>query len=95
MDDETAIEHLTQVKGIGRWTAEMVLIFTLGRPDVLPVDDLGLRSAVHLVYDLPGRPLRDELLRIGEPWRPFRTIATLYLWRSLALPRPENAATTP
>lgn len=83
MPDEALIEELTQVKGIGRWTAEMVLIFTLGRPDVLPVDDLGLRVAVQRAYGLPERPKRAELVAIGEPWRPFRSAATLYLWRSL------------
>lgn len=92
MADEEAIDHLTQVKGIGRWTAEMVLIFSLGRADVLPVDDLGLRSAVQLAYRLGERPQRDELIRLGEPWRPFRTFATLFLWRSLSLPRTESPA---
>jgi DNA-3-methyladenine glycosylase II len=83
MPDEEVIEHLTRVKGIGRWTAEMILIFTLARPDVLPVDDLGLRVAVQRAYDLPERPGRAELTEIGEAWRPFRSAATLYLWRSL------------
>lgn len=83
MPDEEVIEHLVRVKGIGRWTAEMVLIFTLGRLDVLPVDDLGLRVAVQKAYGLDERPLKPELERIGEPWRPYRSIATLYLWRSL------------
>jgi 3-methyladenine DNA glycosylase/8-oxoguanine DNA glycosylase len=83
MSDEEVVEHLTRVKGIGRWTAEMILIFTLGRPDVLPVDDLGLRVAVQRAYALPERPARAELLALGEPWRPYRSIATLYLWRSL------------
>lgn len=86
LDDEQAIQELTRVKGVGRWTAEMVLIFTLQRPDVLPVDDLGLRAAVQRAYQLPERPERDELLRVGEPWRPFRSVATLYLWRSLNTP---------
>jgi DNA-3-methyladenine glycosylase II len=83
MPDEEVVEHLTRVKGIGRWTAEMILIFTLARPDVLPVDDLGLRVAVQRAYDLPERPGRAELTEIGERWRPFRSAATLYLWRSL------------
>lgn len=83
LDDEEIIAHLTQVKGIGRWTAEMVLIFTLGRPDVLPVDDLGLRVAVQRAYGLEERPAREPLTRIAEPWRPYRSLATRYLWKSL------------
>ena len=83
MSDEEVIAELTQVKGIGTWTAEMILIFTLGRPDVLPVDDLAIRVAAQQLYGLAARPGRDELLRIGEPWRPWRTLASRYLWRSL------------
>ena len=83
MPDEEVVEHLTRVKGIGRWTAEMILIFTLARPDILPVDDLGLRVAVQRAYGLAERPGRAELTEIGEAWRPFRSAATLYLWRSL------------
>jgi DNA-3-methyladenine glycosylase II len=83
MDDEQVVEALTRVKGIGRWTAEMVLIFSLGRPDVLPVDDLGLRTAVQRLHGLPDRPGRADLTAIGEAWRPFRSAATLFLWRSL------------
>ncbi|MGI9181935.1 MAG: DNA-3-methyladenine glycosylase family protein [Longimicrobiaceae bacterium] len=83
LPDEEVIAELTQVKGIGRWTAEMVLIFTLRRPDVLPVDDLGFRNAVQRAYGLAERPGASELQRLGEPWRPYRSIATLYLWRSL------------
>ena len=82
MDDEAVIERLVQVKGIGRWTAEMALIFSLGRPDVLPLDDLGLRVAALEAYGLAERPGREELTRLGEPWRPYRTAASLYLWRS-------------
>ena len=86
LSDDEVVEHLVRVKGIGRWTAEMFLIFTLRRPDVLPVDDLGLRVAVQRAYSLAERPGRAELERIGEPWRPYRSAATLYLWRSLKLP---------
>jgi len=86
LSDDEVIEHLVRVKGIGRWTAEMFLIFTLRRPDVLPVDDLGLRVAVQRAYGLADRPGRAELERIGEPWRPYRSAATLYLWRSLKAP---------
>lgn len=83
MSDDEVIAELTQVKGIGVWTAEMILIFTLGRPDVLPVDDLGIRVAAQRLYGLAERPGRDELLRLGEPWRPWRTVASRYLWHSL------------
>lgn len=83
MGDEQVIEALTAVKGIGRWTAEMVLIFHLRRPDVLPAGDLGLRAAVHKVYALPERPQPAEVLSMAEPWRPFRSAATLLLWQSL------------
>lgn len=86
LPDEEVIRRLVQVKGIGRWTAEMALIFCLCRPDVLPVDDLGLRTAVQRAYGLAERPGRAELTAIGEPWRPFRSAATLYLWQSLLLP---------
>ena len=82
MADEEVIEQLVRVKGIGRWTAEMVLMFTLGRPDVLPVDDLGLRVAVQDAYELADRPGRAELETLGEPWRPWRSVASFYLWRS-------------
>jgi DNA-3-methyladenine glycosylase II len=82
LPDEEVIEHLIRVKGIGRWSAEMVLMFSLGRPDVLPVDDLGLRVAVQDAYGLPERPGKKELEALGEPWRPWRSIASFYLWRS-------------
>jgi DNA-3-methyladenine glycosylase II len=82
-DDENVIAHLTQIKGIGRWTAEMFLIFSLGRPDVLPVDDLGLRVAVQRLESLEALPAPDYLRSRGRPWQPFRSIATWYLWQSL------------
>lgn len=82
LPDEEAIEHLVQVKGIGRWTAEMVLMFTLRRPDIFPVDDLGLRVAVQEAYGLPDRPGKREMQALGERWRPWRSIASFYLWRS-------------
>ena len=81
--DEAVIAALLPVKGIGRWTAEMFLIFALGRLDVLPVDDLGFRRAVQLRYNLPDLPVRTTLPALAEPWRPYRSIATWYLWRSL------------
>lgn len=80
-DDETVIEKLTAVKGIGVWTAQMYLMFTLCRPDVLPVADLGLQEAAKRSYGLTERPKAAELTALAEPWRPYRTIATWYLWR--------------
>jgi DNA-3-methyladenine glycosylase II len=88
MDDEEVITRLLPVKGIGRWTAEMFLIFSLGRLDVLPVDDLGLRSAVQRHYGLHHLPKKPDLIDLAEPWRPYRSVATLYLWRSLNQPAP-------
>ena len=81
-DDEVSAQ-LTAVKGLGQWTADMFLIFHLGRPDVLPVGDLGIRRAVERAYDLPEIPDAARLTEIGEPWRPNRSLASLYLWRSL------------
>jgi DNA-3-methyladenine glycosylase II len=81
-DDEVS-EQLTAVKGLGQWTAHMFLIFHLRRPDVLPVGDLGVRRAVELAYGLDGLPASAELEQIAEPWRPHRSLASLYLWRSL------------
>jgi DNA-3-methyladenine glycosylase II len=83
LGDEDVIAALTQVKGIGRWSAEMFLIFRLHRPDVLPVDDLGIVTAVKNVYRLRKRPTADRIRRIGESWRPYRSVASWYLWRSL------------
>ncbi|MHB1426395.1 MAG: DNA-3-methyladenine glycosylase family protein [Gemmataceae bacterium] len=82
LSDEEVIACLVPVRGIGRWTAEMFLIFSLGRLDVLPVDDFGLRAGVRDVYQLPDLPGRAELRERGEPWRPYRSIATWYFWRS-------------
>jgi DNA-3-methyladenine glycosylase II len=84
--DERVIESLTAVKGIGRWTAEMYLMFRLGRADVLPLDDVGLRTAVRRAYGLRGAPSRARVARIAEAWRPYRTLACFYLWRSLERP---------
>ena len=83
LSDEEVIEELTAIKGIGRWTAEMFLIFHLGRPDVLSTGDLGIRKGFQLAYGLDEMPEPAELERIGEKWRPHRTIACLYFWRSL------------
>lgn len=81
MDDEAVIESLTRVKGVGRWTAEMFLIFVLNRPDVLPVDDLGLRKGVQQVRGLAELPDALTCRTLAEPWRPWRSVATWYLWR--------------
>lgn len=83
LSDEAVIDELTQVKGIGRWTAQMFLIFALGRPDVLPVDDLGVKTAIRNRYKLDELPDKSTCLRIAAPWRPFATVASWYLWRSL------------
>ncbi|MBA3420875.1 MAG: DNA-3-methyladenine glycosylase 2 family protein, partial [Thermoleophilaceae bacterium] len=82
-DDAAVAAELVEVKGLGQWTADMFLIFHLGRPDVLAVGDLGIRRAVERAYELPGAPAARELEEIAEPWRPQRTLACLYLWRSL------------
>jgi len=83
MTDDEVIAALTQVKGIGRWSAEMFLMFRLHRPDVLPVDDLGIVNAVKNVYGLRKRPTGDRIRKIGEAWRPYRSVASWYLWRTL------------
>ena len=90
--DEEVIEALTSVKGIGRWTAEMFLIFRLHRPDVLPVDDLGIVKAVQRAYRLRLAPTPERLTRIGEAWRPYRSVACWYLWASLDSPPPKATA---
>lgn len=82
-DDETVIAELTQVKGIGVWSAHMFLIFALGRLDVLPVGDLGIRNAIQRLYSLPEVPKPAEVHAIAEPWRPYASVASWYLWRSL------------
>lgn len=79
--DDAVIEMVTAVKGIGRWTADMLLLFCLGRPDVLPVGDLGIQNSMRLAYGLDALPKPDEMAAIAEPWRPFRSAATWYLWR--------------
>ena len=83
MDDEAVIAELVAVKGIGRWTAEMFLMFNLLRPDVLPVDDIGLQNAVARYYNDGERLSISDLRAIGDTWAPWRSVATLYLWRSL------------
>lgn len=82
-DDETVIGHLTSVKGVGRWTAQMFLMFRLGRPDVLPELDLGIRKGIQLAYRLRALPDARRVHAIGAKWAPYRTIACWYLWRSI------------
>ena len=81
--DEYVVEQLTNVKGIGRWTAEMFLIFSLGRLDILPVGDLGLKKGVQLMHSFNELPDEKEIEILAESWRPYRTVATWYLWKSL------------
>jgi DNA-3-methyladenine glycosylase II len=83
MTDEDVITALTKVKGIGRWSAEMFLMFRLHRPDVLPVDDLGIVNAITAVYRLRKRPDAKRIRKLGEAWKPYRSVASWYLWRSL------------
>lgn len=83
LDDEAVIQTLTPIKGIGRWSVQMLLIFRMQRPDVLPVDDLGLRTAIRNAYQLSDLPNKKTVQQIGDRWSPYRSIASLYLWRSL------------
>jgi DNA-3-methyladenine glycosylase II len=83
MDDEVLIDKLTQIKGIGRWTAEMFLIFHMLRPDILPVDDLGLQRALSMHYNANQPVSRLKMRALAKPWQPWRSVATWYLWRSL------------
>ncbi len=83
MQDAEVVEAVTRIKGIGEWTAHMLLMFSLGSLDVLPVGDYGVRKGAHQLYGLPELPKRDELETLGEPWRPYRSVASWYLWRSM------------
>lgn len=85
LPDDDVIEELTQIKGIGVWTAQMFLMFSLGRLDVLPHQDLGIRTAIRNLYGLDDLPGKDECHEIARPWRPFATVACWYSWRSLEL----------
>lgn len=87
MADDALVERLVQVRGIGRWSAEMFLMFRLGRPDVLPLDDYSLRKAYAVAFGKRSLPAPRTLQRHGEKWRPYRTVASWYLWRALDLPR--------
>ncbi|MBW4522382.1 MAG: DNA-3-methyladenine glycosylase [Scytolyngbya sp. HA4215-MV1] len=83
MEDEAIVQTLTAVKGVGRWTVQMLLIFRFHRWDVLPAEDLGIRNGIRLLYNLPELPNKKTVEAIGKPWQPYRTIAAWYLWRSL------------
>ncbi len=85
MEDEDIVEHLVQVRGIGRWTVEMLLMFKLGRPDVLPATDFGVRKGFMLIYGGRDLPKPTRILEYGECWRPFRSVASWYLWRAVDL----------
>ncbi len=87
MDDDAIVEHLTAIRGIGRWTVEMMLIFRLGRPDVLPVHDYGVRNGFRIAYGKRALPTPKALASFGERWRPHRTVASWYLWRAVELSR--------
>jgi 3-methyladenine DNA glycosylase/8-oxoguanine DNA glycosylase len=87
MTDDAIVERLTQIKGVGRWTVEMYLMFGLGRPDVLPAHDYGIQQGFALVYRKRGLPDPKRLVAHGERWRPYRSTAAWYLWRALDLHR--------
>ena len=91
LPDEEVIARLVAVKGFGRWTAEMFLMFRLHRPDVLPVGDLGIVNAIQRLYRLRKRPDAKRLLKIGEAWRPYRSVACWYLWQSLTKLKTEKS----
>jgi len=82
MNDDAIMERLTAVKGIGRWTAEIFMLISLGRPDVLPLDDLGIQHAIRMAYGLRRLPSERKMLEISEAWKPYRSVAAWYLWRS-------------
>jgi 3-methyladenine DNA glycosylase/8-oxoguanine DNA glycosylase len=85
LDDEAIIEQLSQVRGIGRWTVQMLLMFHFGRPDVMPVDDYGVRNGFRLAYGLKGLPKPKALLAYAERWKPYRSAAAWYLWRAVEM----------
>ena len=89
MADDEVVEAVTRIKGIGEWTAHMILMFSLGSPDVLPVGDYGVRKGAQHLYGLPALPRRAELEALGERWRPYRSVAAWYLWRSAEGAPPE------
>jgi DNA-3-methyladenine glycosylase II len=92
-DDEQVIERLIAVKGFGRWTAEMFLMFRLHRPDVLPVGDLGIVTAIQRLYKMRKRPVPKRIVKLGEAWKPYRSVASWYLWQTLREPRAARGRT--
>jgi DNA-3-methyladenine glycosylase II len=82
LSDAALIERLTTIRGVGRWTVEMLLMFTLGRKDILPIDDFGVREGYRLLYSLEAQPKPREMAALGEVWAPYRSVATWYLWRA-------------
>lgn len=84
LSDEEVVKYLTQIKGVGKWTVEMLLIFAMDRPDVFPIDDFGIRSGIQLMYNLdanlPKKEMNRQLLQISETWKPHRSLATRYIW---------------
>jgi DNA-3-methyladenine glycosylase II len=95
LPDEEVIEKLTEVKGFGRWTAEMFLMFRLHRPDVLPVGDLGIVNAIQRLYRLRKRPNAKRIQKLGEAWKPYRSVACWYLWQTLRNEPLTTAKSTP
>lgn len=93
LPDDELVDRLVQVRGIGRWTVEMMLIFRLGRPDVLPIDDLGIRKGAQQLLDLEEAPKPKVLQELGGAWAPFRTLASLYLWRIADFAKPDAGTT--
>ena len=90
MNDEEIVERLITVRGIGRWTAEMLLLFDLGRPDVWPVDDYGVRKGFAKTFGRRKLPTPKQLRKLGEKWRPYRSVAAWYFWRALDAPEKKN-----
>ena len=85
MTDDEIIEHISQVRGIGRWTVEMLLIFRIGRPDVLPVDDLGVRKGMQITYNMRKMPDKKRMIATASKWRPYRSVGSWYMWRASEL----------
>jgi len=92
MSDEELIERCSAVRGVGRWTVEMLLIFRLGRPDVLPVDDYGVRKGFQRAFGLKDLPTKEQMNKRGEKWRPYRSLASWYMWRVTELPKAAKSA---
>ncbi len=95
MSDDDVVERLVSVRGVGRWTVEMLLIFRLGRPDVLPIHDYGVRYGFQLAYGKRALPAPKDLARHGETWKPFRTVASWYLWRAVDIERAKKKKQPP